>query len=127
MLNIKAKASVTVPQTAKMGNLICNSQYTGQLTAVAQDFCPFPDYSPSPFIDILSANSSLLLSERYVTTQASLTPQQQQDFTQTLREHQGTVSYGGVWVVASSLAVLFDTVARQVKGEHVSDQESAST
>lgn len=107
-----------------MGNLFCPE--AAHLAAVARDFCPFPDYSPSPLLNTLTVNSSLHLSEHYATVQNSLTPPQQQDFTHSLRKtfgREGTVSYGGVGIVALSLAVLFDTVAREVKEQYVSDQE----
>lgn len=109
-----------------MGNLFCNAPDSAHLAAVARDFCPFPDYSPGPLYNVMYANSSQLLSEHYAAVQASLMPQQQQDFTRALRGtfgKEGKVSYGGVGVVALSLAVLFDTVAKQVKGEYMYDQE----
>ncbi|XP_074545094.1 uncharacterized protein LOC141804529 [Halichoeres trimaculatus] len=73
---------------------------------------------------MLSINSSHHLSDHYMAVQSSLNPKQLEDFTRTLRStfgREGRVSYGGVGVVALSLAVLFNTVAQQVKGERVSD------
>lgn len=103
--------------------VLCPFEDLSSLTSVARSVCPFPDYSPSPlFVDMLSVNSSLHLRSHYLTVQSSLNPQQLEQFTQSLRTtfgREGKVTYGGVGVVALSLAVLFDTLARQVRGEWV--------
>ncbi|XP_017276307.1 uncharacterized protein LOC108238615 [Kryptolebias marmoratus] len=108
-----------------MGNNQCPAQDAAHLAAVARGICPFPSYNPSPhFGHMLSINSSHHLQEHYTAVQRSLTPKQLEDFTQSLRTtfgREGKVTLGGVGVVALSLAVLFDTVARQVRGEVVSD------
>lgn len=55
-----------------------------------------------------------------MAVQSSLTLQQLDDFNQRLRTifgREGKVTLGGVGVVALSLAVLFDTLARQVRGQ----------
>ncbi|XP_032386587.1 uncharacterized protein LOC116700135 [Etheostoma spectabile] len=108
-----------------MGNMHCPPEDAALLASVAQDICPFPNYSPNPlFINVLSINSSLHLRNHYMAVQSSLTPKQLEDFTQGLRTtfgRDGKVTLGGVGVVALSLAVLFDTLARQVRGEWVSD------
>ncbi|XP_055084612.1 uncharacterized protein LOC129457036 [Periophthalmus magnuspinnatus] len=97
------------------------------LAAFAREICPFPNYFPDPhYYNLLSANSSHHLQEHYISVQSSLSPKQLEDFTQSLRStfgRHGRVSHGGVGVVALSLAILFDTVARKVKGEYVSDRE----
>nr|XP_033506820.1 uncharacterized protein LOC117272169 [Epinephelus lanceolatus] len=59
-----------------------------------------------------------------MAVQSSLTPKQLEDFTQNLRTtfgREGKVTLGGVGVVALSLAMLFDTLARQARGEWVPD------
>ncbi|CAJ1071473.1 uncharacterized protein LOC117827172 [Xyrichtys novacula] len=103
----------------------CPTDNLSHLSTPARDFCPFPDYTPSPlFTNMLSVNSSLHLRDHYMAVQSSLNPEQLEDFTQSLRRtfgKEGKVSYGGVGVVALSLAVLFDTLAKQAKGEWVSD------
>ncbi|XP_034559594.1 uncharacterized protein LOC117827189 [Notolabrus celidotus] len=108
-----------------MGNTFCPSDEVSYMSSIARDVCPFPDYTPSPlFTNMLSINSSLHLSNHYTAVQSSLNPKQLEDFTQSLRStfgKEGRVSYGGVGVVALSLAVLFDTLAKQAKGEQVSD------
>ncbi|XP_059201353.1 uncharacterized protein LOC131981072 [Centropristis striata] len=108
-----------------MGNKQCATKDVAILASVARDVCPFPDYRPSPlFVNMLSINSSLHLRNHYREVQSSLTPKQLDDFTQGLRTtfgREGKVTLGGVGVVALSLAVLFDTLARQVRGEWVSD------
>lgn len=105
----------------------CPPEDAAHLAAIARDFCPFPDYNPTPhFSNMLSVNSSLHLKDHYLAVQSSLTPTQLENFTQGLRitfGREGKVTYGGVGVVALSLAVLFDTLARKVKGECMSDQE----
>ncbi|KAJ0011917.1 hypothetical protein NQD34_012892 [Periophthalmus magnuspinnatus] len=110
-----------------MGSLQCLSQEVSLLASIARDICPFPNYQITPHVqDFLSLNSSTYLNNRYATVQSSLSVKQLEDFTQSLRStfgREGRVSYGGVGVVALSLAILFDTVAQQVKGEYVSDQE----
>lgn len=107
-----------------MGNLHCSAQDAAHLASLARDICPFPNYNPSPlFSNMLSVNSSLHLKNHYTAVQSSLTPKQLEDFTQGLRTtfgKEGKVSFGGVGIVALSLAVLFDTLARQVRGEWVS-------
>ncbi|XP_042353205.1 uncharacterized protein LOC121951075 [Plectropomus leopardus] len=106
-----------------MGNMQCPAEDAALLASVARDICPFPDYNPSPLLlNMLSANSSLHLRNYYVEVQSSLTPKQLEDFTQDLRTtfgRKGRVNLGGVGVVALSLAVLFDTLGRQVRGEWV--------
>ncbi|XP_041660081.1 uncharacterized protein LOC121520606 [Cheilinus undulatus] len=106
-----------------MGNFIC--PVTSPLASVARDICPFPDYNLSPlFTNMLSINSSRHLRDHYTEVQSSLNPKQLEDFTQNLRRtfgREGRVSYGGVGVVALSLAVLFDTLAKQARGEWVPD------
>lgn len=110
-----------------MGNIFCPVEDLDLLTSVARDVCPFPIYTPSPlFINMLSINSSLHLRNHYTAVQSSLTTKQLEDFTQGLRStfgREGNVTLGGVGVVALSLAVLFDTLARQVRGEWVSESE----
>lgn len=69
---------------------------------------------------MLSMNSSLHLRNHYLDVQSSLNPQQLEDFNLRLRTifgREGRVTLGGVGVVALSLAVLFDTLARQVRGQ----------
>ncbi|XP_034743927.1 uncharacterized protein LOC117954326 [Etheostoma cragini] len=108
-----------------MGNMQCPPEDAAHLASIAQDICPFPNYNPNPlYHNILSINSSLHLRNHYIAVQSSLTPKQLEDFTQGLRTtfgRDGNVTLGGVGVVALSLAVLFDTLARQVRGEWVSD------
>ncbi|XP_026231254.1 uncharacterized protein LOC113172486 [Anabas testudineus] len=108
-----------------MGNMQCPPQDAAHLASVARDICPFPNYNPSPlFFNMLSANSSRPLSDHYTAVQSSLTPKQLEDFTLGLKTtfgRGGNVTYGGIGVVALSLAVLFDTLAKQVRGEWVSD------
>ncbi|XP_041641843.1 uncharacterized protein LOC121508818 [Cheilinus undulatus] len=95
------------------------------LGSMARDICPFPDYTPSPlFTNMMSVNSSVNLRNHYTALQSSLSPEQLEDFTRSLRRtfgSEGRVSYGGMGVVALSLAVLFDTLAKQAKGERVPD------
>ncbi|KAG8013865.1 hypothetical protein GBF38_016076 [Nibea albiflora] len=104
---------------------ICVVDNIGPLASLARDVCPFPDYSPNPlFVNMLSPNSSLHLRKHYMEVQSSLTPKQLEDFTQGLRRtfgKEGNVTLGGVGVVALSLAVLFDMLAKQAKGECLSD------
>ncbi|XP_038550733.1 uncharacterized protein LOC119884385 [Micropterus salmoides] len=108
-----------------MGNMQCPAEDAALLASVARDICPFPNYNPNPvFMNMLSMNSSFHLRNHYEAVQSSLTPKQLDDFTQGLRTtfgREGKVTLGGVGVVALSLAVLFDTLARQVRGEWVSD------
>ena len=110
-----------------MGNLFCPVENLTQLASIARDICPFPNYTPNPlFPNMLSINSSLHLRDHYAAVQSSLTPKQLEDFTQSLRTtfgREGRVTLGGVGVVALSLAVLFDSLAREVKGQWVSDSE----
>ncbi|XP_034559570.1 uncharacterized protein LOC117827172 [Notolabrus celidotus] len=109
----------------KMGSTFCPADNISHMSSVARDVCPFPDYTPNPlFTNMLSVNSSLQLKHHYTAVQSSLNPKQLEDFTKSLRStfgREGRVSYGGVGVVALSLAVLFDTLAKQAKGEQVSD------
>lgn len=90
------------------------------LASIARNICPFPDYNVSPlFSQLLSINSSRQLADHYAAVQASLTPLQCDNFARGLRTtfgKQGQVTLGGVGVVALSLAVLFDTLAKQEKG-----------
>ncbi|XP_037647231.1 uncharacterized protein LOC119501155 [Sebastes umbrosus] len=108
-----------------MGNMHCELEDVAQLASVARGICPYPNYNPSPlFGKMMSTNSSLHLRDHYRTVQSSLTPKQLEDFTQGLKTtfgREGKVTLGGVGVVALSLAVLFDTLARQARGEWVSD------
>ncbi|XP_047446055.1 uncharacterized protein LOC125011092 [Mugil cephalus] len=108
-----------------MGNIQCPGTDAVHLAAFARDFCPFPTYMPSThLINMLSINSSIQLKEHYMAVQTSLNPKQQEDFAQRLRTtfgREGRVTYGGVGVVALSLSFLFDTLARQVRGESVPD------
>ncbi|XP_068197458.1 uncharacterized protein [Antennarius striatus] len=108
-----------------MDFILCPTMDITNLTSIARDVCPFPSYNPSPlFLNMLSINSSLHLRNHYTAVQSSLTPEQLEDFTQSLRTtfgRNGNVTLGGVGVVALSLAVLFDTLARQVRGEWVSE------
>lgn len=108
-----------------MDFVLCPLSNLGPLTSIARDVCPFPDYSPSPlFTNLLSMDSSLHLSNHYLAVQSSLNPQQLDDFNQKLRTifgREGKVTLGGVGVVALSLAVLFDTLARQVRGQWESE------
>ncbi|KAF1383320.1 hypothetical protein PFLUV_G00130710 [Perca fluviatilis] len=108
-----------------MGNTHCPPEDAAHLASIARDICPFPNYNPNPlFFNMLSINSSLHLRNHYTAVQSSLTPKQLEDFTQGLRTtfgREGNVTLGGVGVVALSLAVLFDTLARQVRGEWVSE------
>ncbi|KAI3374446.1 hypothetical protein L3Q82_006266 [Scortum barcoo] len=108
-----------------MGNMQCPAEDAARLASVARDICPFPNYNPSPlFSEMLTINSSLHLRNHYMAVQSSLTPKQLEDFTQHLRTtfgREGKVTLGGVGVVALALAVLFDTLAKQVRGEQVSD------
>ncbi|XP_037647102.1 uncharacterized protein LOC119501083 isoform X2 [Sebastes umbrosus] len=108
-----------------MGNMHCELEEVAQLAPVARGICPYPNYNPSPlFGKMMSTNSSLHLRDHYRTVQSSLTPKQLEDFTQGLKTtfgREGKVTLGGVGVVALSLAVLFDTLARQARGEWVSD------
>ncbi|XP_041847593.1 uncharacterized protein LOC121643990 [Melanotaenia boesemani] len=110
-----------------MGNMHCPAEDSARLAAVARVICPFPNYTPHPhFTNMLSINSSHHLKEHYTAVQSSLTSKQLEDFTQGLRTtfgREGKVTLGGVGVVALSLAVLFDTLAKTVKGELVSDSE----
>lgn len=108
-----------------MDFVLCPLSNLGPLTSIARDVCPFPDYSPSPlFTNLLSMDSSLHLSNHYLAVQSSLNPQQLEDFNQKLRTifgREGKVTLGSVGVVALSLAVLFDTLARQVRGQWESE------
>ncbi|XP_045898444.1 uncharacterized protein LOC123966306 [Micropterus dolomieu] len=108
-----------------MGNMQCPAEDAALLASVARDICPFPNYNPNPvFKNMLSMNSSLHLRNHYEAVQSSLTPKQLDDFTQGLRTtfgREGNVTLGGVGVVALSLAVLFDTLARRVRGEWESE------
>ncbi|GAA6234963.1 uncharacterized protein LOC117272034 [Lates japonicus] len=59
-----------------------------------------------------------------MAVQSSLTHKQLEDFTRGLRTtfgREGKVTLGGVGVVALSLAVLFYILARQARGEFVSE------
>lgn len=104
-----------------MAWVLCPLTNLGPLASLARDVCPFPDYRPSPlFTNMLSKDSSLHLRSHYRAVQSSLDPQQLDDFTHRLRTifgREGKVTLGGVGVVALSLAVLFDSVARQVRGQ----------
>lgn len=110
-----------------MGFILCPVKDLANLASVARDICPFPNYNPSPLVtNMLSINSSLHLRNHYTAVQSSLTPKQLEDFTQGLRStfgREGKVSLGGVGVVALSLAVLFDSLARQVRGEWVPESD----
>lgn len=107
----------------KMGNIFCPVEDVALLADVARGICPFPAFTPSPhFSNMLSLNSSLHLKNHYLAVQSSLTHSQQEAFTQQLKRtfgRDGRVTLGGVGVVALSLAVLFDTLAKQAKGEWV--------
>lgn len=73
---------------------------------------------------MLSTDSLTHLKSHYAAVQTSLTPKQLEDFTRGLRTtfgREGKVSLGGIGVVALSLAVLFDTLAKQVRGEPVAE------
>ncbi|XP_042353206.1 uncharacterized protein LOC121951076 [Plectropomus leopardus] len=106
-----------------MGNVHWRAEDAAHVASVARDICPFPNYNPSTlFADMLLVNSSLHLRNHYTAVQSSLTPMQLEDFTQDLRTtfgREGKVTLGGVGVVALSLAVLFDTLAKKVRGEWV--------
>ncbi|XP_041658375.1 uncharacterized protein LOC121519647 isoform X1 [Cheilinus undulatus] len=108
-----------------MGNNFCPADDLSPLSSIARDVCPFPDYTPSPlFTNMLSINSSLHLRDHYTAVQSSLNPEQLEDFTQSLRRtfgREGRVSYGGVGVVALSLALLFDILAKEARGGWVPD------
>lgn len=103
----------------------CPAEDAAHLASVARDICPFPNYNPSPlFINMLTVNSSVHLRDHYMAVQSSLTTKQLEEFTQDLRTtfgREGKVTLGGVGVVALSLAVLFDTLAKKVRGEWVPD------
>ncbi|TNN77288.1 hypothetical protein EYF80_012402 [Liparis tanakae] len=103
----------------------CDIEDAALVASVARSVCPFPDYNPSPLLsNMLSPNSSHYLRHHYMEVQSSLTSEQLEDFNWNLRTifgERGNVTLGGVGVVALSLAVLFDTLARQAKGERVSD------
>ncbi|KAK2821913.1 hypothetical protein Q5P01_021978 [Channa striata] len=102
-----------------MGNMQCPAEDAALLASVARTICPFPNYNPNPlFTNMLSINSTLHLRNHYKAVQSSLTPKQLEDFTLGLRTtfgREGKVTLGGVGVVALSLAVLFDTLAKQVR------------
>jgi len=108
-----------------MGNMQCDIEDAALMASVARSVCPFPDYNPGPLLsNMLSLNSSHHLRDRYVEVQSSLTSEQLEDFNWSLRTifgERGNVTLGGVGVMALSLAVLFDTLARQARGERVSD------
>ncbi|XP_042354265.1 uncharacterized protein LOC121951845 [Plectropomus leopardus] len=108
-----------------MGNMQCPAEDAAHLASVARDICLFPNYNPSPLLlNVLSVDYSLLLRNHYTAVQSSLTPKQLEDFTLDLRTtfgREGKVTLGGVGVVALSLAVLFDTLARRARGEWVPD------
>ncbi|KAK2895715.1 hypothetical protein Q8A73_015203 [Channa argus] len=108
-----------------MGNMQCPAEDAAHLASVARNICPFPNYNPNPlFTNMLSINPSLHLRNHYKAVQSSLTSKQLEDFTLGLRTtfgREGKVTLGGVGVVALSLAVLFDTLAEQVRGKPVSD------
>lgn len=108
-----------------MGNNFCPAEDAAHLASGAREMCPFPNYNPNPLLNsMLSINSSMHLRKHYTDVQSSLTSKQLEDFTQGLKTtfgREGKVTLGGVGVVALSLAVLFDTLARQAKGECVSD------
>ncbi|KAM3605509.1 uncharacterized protein V6R79_026446 [Siganus canaliculatus] len=108
-----------------MGNLFCPLETADILVPLARDICPFPDYTPNPLVvNMLSTNSSLHLKNHYMAVQSSLSPKQLEDFTQGLRStfgREGKVTLGEMGIVALSLAVLFDTLAKQVRGEFVPD------
>ncbi|XP_030608303.1 uncharacterized protein LOC115796165 isoform X2 [Archocentrus centrarchus] len=108
-----------------MGNMHCPPADASLVASFARDICPFPSHNHSPhFSQMLSINSSFHLKNHYTAVQTSLTPKQLEDFTQGLRTtfgREGKVSLGGVGVVALSLAVLFDTLAKQVRGEPVAE------
>lgn len=108
-----------------MGNSYCSPQDAAHLASFAREICPFPHYNFSPhFTTMLSINSSRHLKDHYTAVQTSLTPKQLDDFTQGLRTtfgREGNVTLGGVGVVALSLAILFDTLAKQVRGQSVSE------
>ncbi len=103
----------------------CPAKDAAHLASVARDICPFPDYNPSPyFAHMLSINSSLHLRNHYKEVQSSLTPKQLEDFAHGLKTtfgREGKVTLGGVGVVALSMTVLFDTLAKKARGEWVSD------
>ena len=104
-----------------INNRPCPDDTSQHLISVAKDICPFPDYNPNPmFLTSLSINSSQHLSDHYAVVQGSLTPPQLDSFTQALRTTvgpQGIVNMGGTGVVALSLAVLFSSLARRVRGQ----------
>lgn len=108
-----------------MGNSHCSPEDAAHLASFAREICPFPHYNFSPHLPtMLSINSSRHLKDHYTAVQTSLTPMQLEDFTQGLRTmfgKEGRVTLGGVGVVALSLALLFDTLAKQVRGESVSE------
>ncbi|KAL7387186.1 hypothetical protein ABVT39_019693 [Epinephelus coioides] len=108
-----------------MGNMQCPAEDAALLASVARDICPFPNFNPNPlFVNMLSVNYSLHVRNHYTAVQSSLTSKQLEDFTQNLRTtfgREGKVTLGGVGVVALSLAMLFDTLARQARGEWVPD------
>ena len=72
------------------------------------------------FEKYLSVNSSQHLDYHYASVRDSLTPEQVVGFDQSLQATlggSGAVVFGGVGVVALALAVLFDVVAAQMKGQ----------
>ncbi|MED6243446.1 hypothetical protein ATANTOWER_020244 [Ataeniobius toweri] len=107
------------------GNFMCLSDDGVHLAAMARDICPFPNYTPNPhFMNMITADSASYLTEHYTVVQRFLSPKQLEDFTQSLKTtfgKEGKVTLGKVGVVALSLAVLFDTLAKQVRGETMSD------
>ncbi|XP_041913119.1 uncharacterized protein LOC121678015 [Alosa sapidissima] len=72
------------------------------------------------FEKYLSLNSSQHLDCHYTSVRDSFSPEQVSSFDQSLRDTlggSGTVAFGGVGVVALALAMLFDVLAAQMKGQ----------
>lgn len=106
-----------------MGNNFCPAEEITLLGDVVRDICPLPAFTPSlHFTNTMNGNSSLYLKNHYLAVQSSLSPSQLEAFSQQLKTtlgRDGRVTLGGVGVVALSLVVLLDTLAKQVKGEWV--------
>lgn len=106
-----------------MGNAHCPPIYIEHLATIAQNICPFPNYDLNPhLISVLSRPSPSYLSEHCMTVQRSLTPRQLEDFNKSLNATFGRerkVKFGASGLVALSLAVLFETLAKQARGEMV--------
>ncbi|MFT7809311.1 uncharacterized protein LOC108918864 [Arapaima gigas] len=103
-----------------MGNHSCNPSpgTVDKIFTVARNTGVVPDVTMDHvLIDLLSLNSSDVLSQQYADLQVSLPESQLSDFNRSLTTmfgEGGTVAFGSVGVVALALSLLFEALSLQV-------------